>query len=165
MDNLRENLGNSPSQRRFGATSGPGIAASASARMRSSWWAMNRLASTAPITRGDQRGDADRARVMLEGVAEGVAARAEDRRPDEAAERVEQQEARPGEMIDPGEEGREGAQHGDEAAEEDDLAAVPLEQILRHLQPALVDVDVAPVAIDERKAELASDPVAGSCRR
>ena len=68
-------------------------------------------------------------------------------------------------MIDPGEEGREGAQHGDEAAEEDDLAAVPLEQILRHLQPALVDADVAPVAIDERKAELAPDPIAGSCRR
>ena len=41
---------NSPRQRRFGATSGPGIAASASARMLSSWWAMNRLASTAPIT-------------------------------------------------------------------------------------------------------------------
>ena len=98
---------------------------------------------------------------MLEGVAEGVAARAEDRRPDEAAERVEQQEARPGEMIDPGEERGEGAQHGDEAAEEDDLAAVPLKQILRHLQPPLVDADVAPVAIDERKAELAPDPIAG----
>ena len=64
-------------------------------------------------------------------------------------------------MIDPGEEGREGAQHGDEAAEEDDLAAVPLEQILRHLEPPLVDADVAPVAIDERKAELAPDPIAG----
>ena len=111
--------------------------------------------------RGDQRRDPDRARVVLESVAEGVAARAEDRRPDEAAERVEQQEARPGEMVDPGEEGGEGAQHGDEAAEEDDLAAVPLEQILRHLQPALVDADVAPVAIDERKAELAPDPIAG----
>ena len=44
-----------------------------------------------------------------------------------AAERVEQQEARPGEMIDPGEKGGEGAQHGDETAEEDDLAAVPPE--------------------------------------
>ena len=52
--------------------------------------------------RGDQRGDPDRARVVLEGVAESIAACAEDRRPDEAAERIEQQEARPGEMVDAG---------------------------------------------------------------
>ena len=39
---------------------------------------------------GDERGDADRARVGLECVPQSVAARAEDCRPDEAAERVEE---------------------------------------------------------------------------
>ena len=49
------------------------------------------------------------------------------RRPDDAAERVEEKKSRPGQMIDAGEKRRKGPQHRDEAAEEHDLAAVALE--------------------------------------
>ena len=63
-------------------------------------------------------------------------------------------------MVDAGEERREGAQHGDEAAEEHDLAAVPEKQVLPELEPALVEAEIAAVAVDDGEAEFPPDPVA-----
>ena len=63
-------------------------------------------------------------------------------------------------VIDAGEKRRESAQHRDEAAEEDDLAAVPEEQILADLQSPLVEPHIVAEPVDERKAELSPDPIA-----
>ena len=72
----------------------------------------------------DQGGDPDGPCVMLKGAAEQVAARAKDRGPDNSARGIVEEELFPIVAIDAGEERREGAQHRNEAAEKDDLAAV-----------------------------------------
>ena len=83
---------------------------------------------------------------MFEGVAEKIAAEAEDARPDDAAERVEQKKRGHDKRLMPASKRRERPQHGDEATEEHDLAAVALEQILAELQPPLVEPDIAAVS-------------------
>ena len=54
--------------------------------------------------RRDEDGDADRASVGLDRLAEPVAAHAEDRRPDDSARGVEEEEPLPVEVVDAGEE-------------------------------------------------------------
>src|ERR1700722_10543629 len=72
----------------------------------------------------DKRGDSDGPCVMLKGAAEQVAARAKDRGPDDSARSIVEKKLFPIVAIDAGEERRKGAQHGNEAAEKDDLPAV-----------------------------------------
>src|ERR1700674_454547 len=78
--------------------------------------------------------------------------------PQDAARRVEQQEARPGHAIGPGEQGGKHAEQRDKAAEEHDLAAVTPKQILADLDLALGQADVVAVAEQDRIADLAADP-------
>ena len=54
----------------------------------------------------------------------------------------------------------EGAQNGDEAAEEDDLAAMAAKQVAAELQTLVVQADVAAEARQHAKADLAPDQVA-----
>ena len=108
----------------------------------------------------DEHGGPHGPRVMLECAAEHIAADAEDRGPDDPARRIEEKERLPIVAIDAGEERREGAQHRDEAAEKHDLPAVLEEEILPDLEPPLVQANVVSVAVDERKAEFAADPIA-----
>ena len=68
-------------QRGFGATSGPGSAASASARNACFVMGDEAAGDERADDGGDQRGDADRAGVMLEGEAEEIAAEPEDASP------------------------------------------------------------------------------------
>src|SRR5205085_1901137 len=74
----------------------------------------------------DQAGRAGNA---LDRLAGRVAAEAERRRPDDAAQGVEHEELAPRHLDGAGEDGREHAQHGHEAAEEHDLAAVPVKHV------------------------------------
>ena len=73
-------------------------------------------------------------------VAEQVAAEQEDRDPDERAGHVEHGEAACSDIRPTaGDEGREGADDGDEAGEEDRLAAVLLVEVLRLEQVIAVE--------------------------
>ena len=63
-------------------------------------------------------------------------------------------------VVDPGEEGREDAQHGDEAPEEHHLGPVFVEQILAKAKPILFQPDVASVAFHEPVAAGSADQVA-----
>ena len=121
---------------------------------------MKRAAKTAQITAMMRAAMPDRPRIMLEGAAEQVAACAKDRRPDDPARRIEEKELLPIVAIDARQEGRESAQHRDEAAEKDDLSAVPEEEILADFEPLLIKSNIMPIAIDKRKAELAANPIA-----
>ena len=67
---------------------------------------------------------AERAGDPLEGVAEGIAAEAEDHRPDDAAGGVVEQELPPSITVRPGEESGENAQQRDETAEKHDFRAM-----------------------------------------
>ena len=137
-------------------------------RKRSLRLFLERLLVGADEARGDDRadhgddehGEPDGPRVMLERAAEQIAASAEDRRPDDPARRVEEKERLPIVAIDAGEKRRKSPQHRDEAAEKHDLAAVLEEEILPDLEPPLVQANVVSVSVDERKAELAADPIA-----
>jgi hypothetical protein len=55
---------------------------------------------------------------------------------------------------------RQRAQHGDEPPEEDQRGAVPLEQVLPELDPALGEPDVGTVPPEQPISERASDPEA-----
>src|SRR3954468_6293284 len=104
--------------------------------------------------------DVDRRAELLERLLAVVAEEPEDRGPHDAARGVPCEEALPLHLPDAGEERGIGAQDGDEAAEEDDLAAVPLEHVARDLQVALVDAQLGPVADEQPVAALAADRVA-----
>jgi hypothetical protein len=66
-------------------------------------------------------------------LAQSEACQALNARPDDAAGTIEDEEAAPGHPVDAGEQRCEGAQYRDEAAEEDDLAAVLEEEVLTEL--------------------------------
>src|SRR3984957_20815077 len=91
---------------------------------------------------------------------EQVAACAEDGRPDDSARGIEEKELLPVVAIDASEKRRKSAQHRDEAAEKDDLAAVLEEEILPDFEPLLIKSNIMPKAKNKRKAELATDPIA-----
>ena len=97
---------------------------------------------------------------MLEGQPEEISAGPEPGRPNNSAACIEDKETRPRQMVDPGQERRERPQERDETPEEDDFPAVSQEQILRDLEPPLVDVQDGAIAINQRKAEFAPDPIA-----
>src|SRR3954469_23839412 len=104
--------------------------------------------------------DVDRRAELLERLLAVVAEQPEDGGPHDAAGGVPCEEALPLHLPDAGEERGIGAQDGDEPAEEDDLAAVPLEHVARDLEVALVDAQLGPVADEQPVAALAADRVA-----
>ena len=59
--------------------------------------------------------------------------------------------------VGAGEQRSEGAQHRDEAAEEDDLAAMLLEKILGQPELVAVEPDTAAIALQQRQADFAPD--------
>ena len=63
-------------------------------------------------------------------------------------------------LVDPGEEGRKDAQHGNEAPEEHHLGPVLVEQVLAKPKPVLLQPDVAPVAFQQPVAAGSADHVA-----
>jgi hypothetical protein len=65
-----------------------------------------------------------------------------------------------GHGIDAGQERGEDPEKGDEAAEEDDLAAMLHEEILTDLDARLGQADVAAIANEHREAGLPPDPIA-----
>ena len=84
-----------------------------------------------------QQDDSDRAQGNRRGLsqfrclfAEIPTAKSVHRGPDDAAGRIEDEEAPPGHAVHAGEERGQGAQDRDEASEEDDLAAVAQKQVL-----------------------------------
>src|SRR3954469_25616586 len=88
----------------------------------------------------------DRCRKALERLLAEVADQPEDRGPHDAARGVPGEEALPLHLPDAREERGVRAQDGDEAAEEDDLPAVPLEHVARDLQMPVVDAQLRAVA-------------------
>ena len=97
---------------------------------------------------------------MLDVFAEHVGAEAEQRRPEDGAGSIGNEEARPRHAIDAGEERGEHPEKGDEAAEEHDLAAMLHEEILADLDARLGQADVVPIANEHGKADLPPDPIA-----
>ena len=85
---------------------------------------------------------------------------AENEAPQQSARRIGDQKPLPVHAVHAGQNARQNAQHGNEATEEHDLAAVTQEQVLADLQPGLVEPEVAPVARDQRRADPAADQVA-----
>ena len=85
---------------------------------------------------------------------------ADERRPDDAAERVPEEEPPPGHARDSRHPRTGDANAAEEAREEDGLAAVPLEEPFRGRQDPVGDALQPGVAVDQLPAELASEPVA-----
>ena len=86
---------------------------------------------------------------MLDLQAEHVAKPTHQRCPNDSPESVIDEETAGIETVGSGENSCEGPQYGDEPSKEDDLSAVPQEQVLPDLQLLLVDSDVSPVADQE----------------
>src|SRR5690348_3694135 len=84
-----------------------------------------------------ERGNSDRAREPMHGLAEKETREAVDHRPDHAADGIEEEKAAPRHPVGAGEQRRQSPQHRDEAAEEDDLPAMAEEEIPTDLQPRL----------------------------
>src|SRR5580700_1882549 len=93
--------------------------------------------------------DEDRASDTGRRVAERVRAEGVEARPQQSAGRVRRDEAGPVHLADPGEERGEGPQYRDEPAEEDDLHAMPGEQIAPDLEFRAVQADVTSVALGQ----------------
>src|SRR4051812_5217425 len=87
---------------------------------------------------GDPDDDARGAEQPVGLLTEIVAGETQQRCPGDAAGNVERKKAPPIHLVDAGEERGEGAEHGDEASEENDLAAVLAEEIHAELHLALV---------------------------
>src|SRR4051794_20171182 len=98
-----------------------------------------------PPEADDPERDVDRRAEPLERLPAVVRRQAEDQRPDDPARRVGDQEAAPFHLPDAGEEGRVRAQDRHEAAEEHDLAAVPVEHVARDLDVRLADAHLVAV--------------------
>ncbi len=108
-----------------------------------------------------QQPEADRPHHVLDRPAAQVGAEPHDRGPGHAAEGVEGHEAARVELVHAGQDRRVGPEHRGEAAEEHDLPAVPAEQVLAELEPAVVEPDQVPLAQEQGQAPAAADPVAG----
>ena len=61
--------------------------------------------------------------------------------------------------VHAGKQSREGPQEGHEPAEEDDLSAVPLKEVLADLEASLVEPDIPAIARDQRGARRAPDQI------
>src|SRR5467141_779486 len=109
---------------------------------------------------GGEAGLPDVALELRQVAAECVAEGAEDHRPTHSAQGVVEHEGAVRHAGRPREHGGPGAQQRDEAAEEDGLGAVPLEEGVRALEMRLVESDEAPIASHQRDAAAAPDPVA-----
>src|SRR5207249_1476442 len=97
----------------------------------------------------DAERDVDRRAQPPQRAAEHVVRDSEDRRPDDRAGGVEDEKARPLHPVRAGEERRVGTEDRDEAAPEDDLAAVAAEEPDPDLEPPFVEAD--PVAVPEQQ--------------
>ena len=104
---------------------------------------------------------ADDVRHLVERAPEDVAERAEERRPQPAADDAVRDEAPVGQPRGAGDERRERPHQSDEAADQDRLAAVALEVGLDLLEPLLRDLEARPVALEEAAPEPAADVEAG----
>src|SRR5207245_3695410 len=83
-----------------------------------------------------------------------------DRRPDDTARRIEDQEPAPVHSVDTRQEGGEDAQNRYESPKEHHLRAVLIEEVLTEAQPILLETDVAAISFDQPIATGATDPVA-----
>src|ERR1700738_4543022 len=108
----------------------------------------------------DQQQEADRTRHALYFLSKETSTEPEQRRPEDSAKRVHEQEMAPGHEIGPGEDSGKRAQKGHEAPEEDNLAAMPAKQVLAHLEPAFVKRDVTAIATDQAQPDRPADQVA-----
>src|SRR5436190_16180422 len=82
-----------------------------------------------------------------------------DHRPEYAARGVCAEKAPPIHPVRPGKKGGKDAQDRDEAPDEDDCAAVAIEEVLPQLNPSIRDADVASIPQEEPVAEFATDPI------
>jgi hypothetical protein len=98
---------------------------------------------------------------LPEGLPEQVGAEAQDRRPQDAARGVGEKKATPGHPVGSGEKCRQDTCDRNEAAEEDNLAAVAQEEVLAKLDPPVRKANVTTVSQKEPVAELATEPIAG----
>jgi len=89
-----------------------------------------------------------------------IGAKAEQTGPDDPARRIVQKEPQRRETIDPGEQSREGAQHGDEPTEENNRAAIAQKEILAELLLALVEPDLRSPPCQQPLAKRPPDPKA-----
>ena len=107
---------------------------------------------------------------MLDFLTERIGAEAKHRCPENGAGGIEEEKARPRHAIDAGEERSQDPEQRHEAPEEDNLAAVPLEQILSDFDAPLVEADIASIADEQAETDLSPDPIAdivaddGACR-
>ena len=93
----------------------------------------------------------------VERAPEDVAQRAEDRRPEAGPDDAVGDEAPVGEARRPGDEGRQGPDEADEAADQDRLAAVPVEVSIHLVEPLVRDLDARAVLLEEVAPEPAAD--------
>src|ERR1700674_764768 len=93
--------------------------------------------------------------------SEVVRSAAKECRPDNAAGGIEEEKPSPIHSVRPGQDRGEHAQNRDEAAEEHDLAAMPLKQVEAEFQFAFGQSDAPAVAQQQAVSGLASDPVSG----
>ena len=103
----------------------------------------------------------DQVRHLVERAPEDVAERAEERRPEAAADDAVRDEAPVGKPGRAGDERRQRPDQPDEAADQDRLAAVALEVGLDLLEPLLGDLEARPVPLEEAAAEAPADVEAG----
>src|SRR6185437_12367574 len=104
----------------------------------------------------DAERDVDRRAQLLQRGAEHVVRDTERSRPDDRAGGVEDEEATPCHLVRAGQERRVGTKDRDEAAPEDDLAAVASEEPDPDLEPPFVEADL--VAVPEQKPGAAVAP-------
>jgi hypothetical protein len=93
-------------------------------------------------------------------LTEVIGTEAIDGGPDDSPCGIECEKALPVHAIGTGEKRREATPNGNKAPEEDHSTAVPKEQILPELDPALRQPDIAPEADQKPGAEFAPDPEA-----
>src|SRR6266702_3473949 len=108
----------------------------------------------------DRKGQIDGPGKTQELLAEQVGGNTVERRPDDAARRIEEEEAAPAHAVDPGEEGRKDAQYRNKPPEEHHLGPVLVEQVLAKPKPVLLQPDVASVVFHQPVAAGSADQVA-----
>ena len=101
----------------------------------------------------DQAAPADHPLQPIPALAERVADEADDRRPDDRAGGVVEQERRPAEMARAGEHRAEDAQPGDEARDEHGLRPVTREEPVELIEPQTRQADAPAVPLDQTAAE------------
>jgi len=81
-------------------------------------------------------------------------------RPQNCSGGVAEEESRPAHAIDASQKDRQGTEQGDKSAEEDDLAAMPAEEILAELDPGIGELQIVTITQEQTVADFPADRVA-----